>query len=205
GYADAQTKLGADKLILVQANDGIDKNKPSESIPYAIDRKEGDLTLPQIVETAIAYLAPKGKFFMMIEGGKIDYAGHGDDAATNIQEVLDFDQAIELAYQFYLAHPDETRIVVTADHETGGMALGTDGKYFLNLKALQEQRQSIGQVQKKRDHKAIRQLNATARVGWTSSAHTAANVPVFAIGVGAERFTGWYDNTEIVKKIKAGR
>ena len=205
GYADAQTKLGADKLILVQANDGIDKNKPSESIPYAIDRKDGDLTLPQIVETAIAYLAPKGKFFMMIEGGKIDYAGHGDDAATNIQEVLDFDQAIELAYQFYLAHPDETLIVVTADHETGGMALGTGGKYFLNLKALQEQKQSIGQVQKKRDRKAIRQLNATARVGWTSSAHTAANVPVFAIGVGAERFTGWYDNTEIVKKIKAGR
>ena len=119
--------------------------------------------------------------------------------------MLDFDQAIELAYQFYLAHPDETLIVVTADHETGGMALGTDGKYFLNLKALQEQKQSIGQVQKKRDHKAIRQLNATARVGWTSSAHTAANVPVFAIGVGAERFTGWYDNTEIVKKIKAGR
>lgn len=202
GYADAQNKLGADKLILVQAEDGIDRTKGSESIPYAIDREEGDLTLPQIVETAITYLAPKGKFFMMIEGGKIDYAGHGDDAATNIHEVLDFDQAIQLAYQFYLAHPDETLIVVTADHETGGMALGTDGKYFLNLQALQNQPYSISMAKKKRDQKAIRKLNATARVGWTSSAHTAANVPVFAIGVGAEKFTGWYDNTEIVKKIK---
>ena len=206
GYADAQTKLNADKLILVQENDGIDRTQPSESLPYAIDRKEGDLTLPQIVETAIAYLAPKGKFFMMIEGGKIDYAGHADDAATNIQEVLDFDQAIQLAYQFYLAHPDETLIVVTADHETGGMALGTGGKYFLNLQALQDQHNSISMAKKKREQKAIRKLNATARVGWTSSAHTAANVPIFAIGVGAEKFTGWYDNTEIVKKIKeAGR
>ncbi len=202
GYEDAKTKLNAEKLILVQAQDGIDKSQPSESLPYAIDRKDGDLTLPQIVETAIAYLAPKGKFFMMIEGGKIDYAGHADDAATNIQEVLDFDAAIELAYQFYLAHPDETLIVVTADHETGGMALGTEGKYFLNLKALQEQKNSKSMAKKKCDVRAIEKLNATARVGWTSSAHTAANVPVFAIGVGAERFTGWYDNTEIVKKIK---
>ena len=205
GYADAQNKLGADKLILVQAEDGIDKSKGSESLPYAIDRKEGDLTLPQIVETAISYLAPKGKFFMMIEGGKIDYAGHGDDAATNIQEVLDFDKAVQLAYLFYLAHPDETLIVVTADHETGGMALGTDGKYFLNLKALEDQKASIYNTPKKCQKKKLHELNATARIGWTSSAHTAANVPVFAIGVGAERFTGWYDNTEIVKKIKAGR
>ena len=204
GYADAQNKLGAEKLILVQPGDGIDKTKESESLPYAIDRKEGDLTLPQIVETAIAYLAPKGKFFMMIEGGKIDYAGHADDAATNIQEVLDFDKAVQLAYQFYLEHADETLIVVTADHETGGLALGTGGKYFLNLKALQDQKASISNTPKKRDQKAVHKLNATARVGWTSSAHTAANVPVFAIGVGAERFTGWYENTEIVKKIKAG-
>ena len=56
---------------------------------------------------------------MMAEGGKIDYAGHGNDAATNIHEVMDFDAAIAVAYRFYEQHPDETLIVVTADHETG--------------------------------------------------------------------------------------
>lgn len=201
GYKDAQTKLNAQKLILVQENDGIDRNKESESLPYAIDRKDGDLTLPQITETAISFLAPKGRFFMMIEGGKIDYAGHSCDAATNIHEVLDFDESIGIVYQFYLAHPDETLIVVTADHETGGMALGTDGEYFLNLKELQNQKYSISSTKKKHEIDSIRKLDATARVGWTSSAHSAANVPVFAIGVGAERFTGWYDNTLIMKKI----
>ena len=52
---------------------------------------------------------------------------------------------------------------------------------------------------------ALEIFDRKGRVAWTSTGHTAANVPVFAIGVGAERFTGWYDNTEIVKKIKAGR
>jgi alkaline phosphatase len=115
--------------------------------------------------------------------------------------VLDFDESIGIVYQFYLAHPDETLIVVTADHETGGMALGTDGEYFLNLKELQNQKYSISSTKKKHEIDSIRKLDATARVGWTSSAHSAANVPVFAIGVGAERFTGWYDNTLIMKKI----
>ena len=48
---------------------------------------------------------------------------------------------------------------------------------------------------------AVNLLNKKAKLGWTSYSHTAANVPVFAIGVGAENFTGWYDNTEIMKKI----
>ncbi|MBO4665443.1 MAG: alkaline phosphatase [Paludibacteraceae bacterium] len=265
GYADAQTKLEAEKLILVQEEDGIDRTEKAESIPYAIDREEGDLTLPQITETAIKYLEPRGRFFMMIEGGKIDYAGHSRDGATDIKEVLDFDEAIGVVYQFYLAHPDETLIVVTADHETGGMALG-NGKYILDLQVLQHQKCSSWeineaikdlydefgkklqweQVKKLLEEKlgfydqiaitekeeaklvtafkhlqkgkgktektlyndiselggaAVNLLNKKAKLGWTSYSHTAANVPVFAIGVGAENFTGWYDNTEIMKKI----
>ncbi len=267
GYADAQSKLQSEKLIMIQATDGIDRTKNSDCLPYAIDRHTGDLKLSEITETAISYLAPKGRFFMMIEGGKIDYSGHSRDGATNIQETIDFDEAIEVVYQFYAAHPDETLIVVTADHETGGMALG-NSKYVLNLQLLQNQKSSsyeinegikelhsaygkkmkweqvksllqseLGlyetvEVTEKENAKlqeafkqlkkgkgktektlyndiselggyAVGLLNKKAKLGWTSYSHTAANVPVFAIGTGAETFTGWYDNTEIVKKIKA--
>lgn len=77
----------------------------------------------------------------MVEGGKIDWACHGNDAATVFNEVKDMDDAIKVAYEFYKKHPKETLIVVTADHETGGIVLGT-GKYALNLKALQYQKHS---------------------------------------------------------------
>ena len=72
GYKDARSKLSANKLILVQETDGIDRTQGCEALPYAIDRKGGELTLPAITLTAIDYLLPKGRFFMMIEGGKID-------------------------------------------------------------------------------------------------------------------------------------
>ena len=112
-------------------------------LPYAIDRKEGDLTLAQITESAISFLTKGNKkgFFLMVEGGKIDWACHGNDPATVFNEVVDMDNAIKVAYEFYKKHPKETLIVVTADHETGGLGLGT-GKYELNLKALTHQKQS---------------------------------------------------------------
>ena len=264
GYDDAQTKLSADKLILTQATDGIDRTKKADCLPYAIDRTADALTLRQIVSTAIPYLEKKhDRFFMMVEGGMIDYACHGQDGATAIGETLDMDAALEEAYRFYLAHPDETLIVVTADHETGGLAMGNGG-YVLNLQALQHQHCSswilsdqlfalfkdqtptwemvkellskqLGfytAVQLTADedtrlhdlynkavaHKngkvktlyktmnelgstAIGLLNAKAHLGWTSYDHTAHAVPVFAVGVGAERFTGWHDNTEIAPLI----
>ena len=59
----------------------------------------------------------------MVEGGKIDWACHSNDAATVFHEVMDMDNAIKVAYEFYEQHPDETLIVVTADHETGGIVL----------------------------------------------------------------------------------
>ena len=64
---------------------------------------------------------------MMLEGGKIDWAAHAHDAATVVTETIDFDQCIRLAYEFYKKHPDETLILVTADHETGGLGLGNSG------------------------------------------------------------------------------
>ena len=128
----------ADKMILIQ-KDGVN---PS-CLPYSIDRKDGDMTLAEITESAVSFLT-KGKnkgFFLMVEGGKIDWACHSNDPATVFEEVIDMDNAIKVAYEFYKKHPKETLIVVTADHETGGLGLGT-GKYELHLKALKNQKQS---------------------------------------------------------------
>lgn len=77
----------------------------------------------------------------MVEGGKIDWGCHSNDAAVTFNEVIDLDNAIRVAYEFYKKHPKETLIVVTADHETGGIVLG-NGKYELNLKVLQYQKNS---------------------------------------------------------------
>lgn len=150
GYEEAQALLAQDeiqstmapqlnKMILVQKDDD-QGAKHGSNLSYAIDRKEGDLTLKQIVSTAIPFLdARYDRFFMMVEGGMIDYACHGDDAATAFGEVWDMNEALEVAYSFYQAHPDETLIVVTADHETGGLALG-NGDYTLHLELLQNQK-----------------------------------------------------------------
>lgn len=266
GYNEAQTLMKeCKKMILVQETDD-QGAKHGDNLKYTIDQTDGDLTLAQIVKTATPFLEQKyDRFFMMVEGGMIDYACHGDDGRTAIEEVWNMDEAMQYALDFYNAHPDETLIIVTADHETGGLALG-NSDYTLNLDLLQYQkcsawilsdkfstlfkenkkpswnavknlyREQLGlwdkiDVNKEEEtelkalykatlahkskdtktmYKTINQLsnagvqllNKRARVGWTSWAHTASAVPVFAIGVGAERFCGWHDNTEIVPLIK---
>lgn len=139
GYNDYLAKAeGAEKMMLYQ------KDVATE-LPYAINRTDKDLTLAEITSAGIDFLEEKSKkgFFMMIEGGKIDYAAHNDDGATVFQEVLDFDAAVAVAYEFYKKHKDETLIIVTADHETGGLVLGYRGDYTLNLKALSSQKVSV--------------------------------------------------------------
>ena len=253
----------AKKMILIQKEGA----EPS-CLPYAIDHEEGDLTLPEITESAVSFLSKGNKkgFFLMVEGGKIDWACHSNDPVTVFEEIIDLDNAVRVAYEFYKKHPKETLIVVTADHETGGMGLGI-GKYELHLKSLLNQKQSqdllskaITDLRKDKAGKAswneikdlltekmgfwkelpltweqekmlrdeyeqsfvknkvvfeeslyarTEPLAAAARkvmsqiamVGWTSSSHTAGYVPVFAIGAGADLFTGKMDNTEIPKRI----
>ena len=128
----------AKKMILIQKEGA----EPS-CLPYAIDHEEGDLTLPEITESAVSFLSKGNKkgFFLMVEGGKIDWACHSNDPVTVFEEVIDLDNAVRVAYEFYKKHPKETLIVVTADHETGGMGLGI-GKYELHLKSLLNQKQS---------------------------------------------------------------
>lgn len=263
-YDIAKANLNREKLIIVPAASLQDRSASGDALPFAIDREEGDLSLAQLVEVAIEHLSSHERFFLMAEGGKIDYSGHGNDGATNIHETIDFDRALAVAYRFYEQHPDETLIVVAADHETGGMALG-NSDYTLNLQVLQHQQKSSGYIsdaikalyqskgsqltwedvraflsehmglyatvevtteddarlreafaQTKKNEgnvktlykevnalasTALEILNNYAHIGWTSHGHTAASIPVFAIGVGAERFTGWYDNTKIAPMI----
>lgn len=251
-----------DKIILM--------NDPGESnvaLTYAIDRKPEELTLAQITSSAIESLTKdndKG-FFLMVEGGKIDWACHANDGATAIHEVLDFDAAVKEAFAFYQKHPDETLIVVTADHETGGLALG-NGSSTLYLKNIDHQKTSLGGLSAAvRDFReqnpnatweqvkdllgthlglwkdvrvsaedeaalaqayeasfvnhvnetkkslyasddklaslAVNALNRSSSISWASNDHSAAYIPVYAIGAGAELFRHKMDNVDIPRKV----
>lgn len=134
-----QQKDIADKMVLLQCDS-------MSNLPYVIDRTSSDLSLPQMTEAAVEYLDKNNEgFFLMVEGGLIDWACHNNDAATAFAEVEEFSEAIAKALDFYKKHADETLIVVTADHETGGIALGT-GDYCLDLAVLQYQKCSVNEL-----------------------------------------------------------
>ncbi|MDE6540535.1 MAG: alkaline phosphatase [Muribaculaceae bacterium] len=117
----------------------------TDDIGYTIDSLQGNLTLPLIAETCLAHLQKHSpdRFFMMVEGGNIDHALHANDGGTAMKEVINFDRALEVAYRFYLEHPDETLIVVTADHDTGGFVQGNNYiPYASNLAVFDSQRKS---------------------------------------------------------------
>ena len=109
------------KVLLINDVDTLSNNSG-----YAIDRPAEQNLLRDYTKAAIRHMTTHSpeKFFIMVEGGNIDWAAHDNDAATIIRETLDFEETMREAYDFYLAHPEETLIVVTADHETGGMTIG---------------------------------------------------------------------------------
>ncbi|MBN1656573.1 MAG: alkaline phosphatase [Deltaproteobacteria bacterium] len=100
------------------------------AMPYAVDRPNTNFSLAEMTDVAISVLQAGNKrwsnkgFFLMVEGGKIDWACHANDAIATIGDMLDFDDAIGMALDFYKKHPWDTLIVVTGDHETGGMTIG---------------------------------------------------------------------------------
>lgn len=96
----------------------------SQAMQYDLDTAKNSLRLKDFVQKGIDVLDNEDGFFMMVEGGKIDWAGHANDARSNIQDVIALDEAIQVAMDFAKEHPDETLIVVTGDHETGGMTIG---------------------------------------------------------------------------------
>lgn len=162
GYKDFLKKnKKADRMIMLQteAASKIDRS----AIPYAIDRKKGDMTLQEITRAGINFLYKKNpeKFFLFVEGGKIDWACHANDAATVIEEIIDMDDAVRVAYEFYCQHPDETLIVITADHETGGIGLG-NSDYTLKTNLLRYQQMSAPEYS---NH--LRQLREKAGANFT--------------------------------------
>lgn len=140
-----------------------DHNKPMP--------ERGEMLVPS-TQTALKLLSQTKKgFFLMVEGSQIDFNAHKNDTPGVVLEMLDFDKAIGAALEF-AASNKETLIIVTADHETGGMTL-LDGDY------------QTGKVVAK----------------YTTLGHSGIAVPIFAFGPGAEEFSGFMENTDIAIKI----
>jgi alkaline phosphatase len=186
---------GKDKAIFCQAS-----NRKESADNYVSDSKEvEDAKLAEMLKLGLEFIGNEEPFFFMCEGGTIDWSCHDNRTMSMVNDVIEFDNAIRVAYDFYLKHKDETLIVVTADHETGGITLGC-GRNTIKWNELEEE--WIGSGRKNMlDSEANRQFNEDCSIGWTTSAHTGGPVPVYAIGKGAEKFTGRIDNTDIKGKI----
>lgn len=243
------------------------------ALPYSIDGylqdSENQITLKDFAEKGIELMQnnPNG-FFIMVEAGKIDWACHANDATSSAFDMVAFDEVVGAALDFYDQHPDETLIVITGDHDCGGLTLGfTSTDYETTFKNLENQTMSYLEFTNKvrswnpttmtfgeamveagkafglgtaisLSNYEIQQLEAAFKrsmggeqilndteeklhyggydpftmtcthilnnksgIAFSSYQHTAVPVPVFAIGAGADTFTGYYDNTDVAKKI----
>ena len=270
-------KLNKDSGRVIARN----KNLPDgKALPYVIDMTPEDIRLDEFLSKGIELLDNDKGFFVMLEGGKIDWACHANDAVSSIDNTLSFDKSIKVALDFAAKHPEETLIVVTGDHETGGLTMGFAGtKYKSFFNVLDGQKVSFQKFTDeimadfKKAHgenatfadikpviteyfglkfegdpkadqsvlkpyqiaameKAFQQsmkggkvksddpmtallyggydpltveithaLNNNAGMAWTSYKHTGVPVGTSAMGVGQEIFNGFYDNTDVAKKI----
>ena len=130
-YASADEIGSGDKAILID-----EYLADGDSIAYEIDRTDDMWSLADYVEKGIEVLMNDTGFFMMCEGGKIDWACHANDAASSINDTLALADAVQVAIDFAEEHPEETLILVTCDHETGGLTIGfagTDYDTYLSL------------------------------------------------------------------------
>lgn len=246
------------------------------AMAYDLDRKSDMWSLADYVKKGIEVLDGDKGFFLMCEGGKIDWACHANDAGSTIHDTLALGDAVQVAIDFAAVHPDETLILVTGDHETGGLTIGFAGtNYDTYLSLLDSQKISFAKFdsdyvsvykEKKTSFEAVLTdiealfglkvsgaaddklalsdyelsllktayeksinekdtglssqaeyvaygtyepltvtithiLNNKSGISFTSYSHTGLPVAVFASGVNAERFDGYYDNTEIYTKL----
>lgn len=270
-YATHDTVTADDKVVLID-----EYLADSDAMAYEIDRTDDMWSLADYVEKGIDVLMNDTGFFMMCEGGKIDWACHANDAATTIHDTMAFSDAVQVAIDFAAEHPEETLILVTGDHETGGLTIGFAGTdYDTYLSLLESQTISFTQFDEQyvAEYKANgtsfeevladieelfglktegeegdklvlteyeietlraayeKSVNGTATssyeqeeyvlygtyeplsvtithiinnksgVSFTSYSHTGLPVAVFADGVGADEFNGYYDNTDIFNKL----
>ena len=291
--AEAEALTQADGKVVV-----IDEHlADSDAMAYDMDLQDGQWALADYGNKGIEMLDNENGFFMLVEGGKIDWACHANDAAATITDTLALDEAVAEAVEFYQEHPDETLILVTGDHETGGLTIGyagTDYDTFLTnfnnqkisyakfdsdyvagykenktdfdtvmkdvtelfgLKAPVSAEESTQQkdsadkhpestddgslVMTQYEYDKLKEaydttmsrtgeeeefgqdeyvkygsyepltvtithiLNNKSGINFGSYAHTGLPVEVFAQGAGQEEFEGYYDNTDIYKKMAA--
>ena len=299
GYKVVKTQAEAEALTQAEGKVVvIDEHlADSDAMAYDMDLQDGQWALADYVNKGIEMLDNENGFFMMVEGGKIDWACHANDAAATITDTLALDEAVAEAVEFYQEHPDETLILVTGDHETGGLTIGyagTDYDTFLTnfnnqkisyakfdsdyvagykenktdfdtvmkdvtelfgLKAPVSAEESTQQkdsadkhpestddgslVMTQYEYDKLKEaydttmsrtgeeeefgqdeyvkygsyepltvtithiLNNKSGINFGSYAHTGLPVEVFAQGAGQEEFEGYYDNTDIYKKMAA--
>lgn len=183
-----------DRIVFIQPS-----GKDSSAGNYEVEQeKEEDSRLAQVLQFALDFMTDEQPFFIMCEGGEIDWAAHDNTTMPMVDAVMRLNEAVQTAYGFYLEHPDETLILVTADHETGGITLGCNGSSGVDWKILEQAYNAAGAPA---DEEEKDRLNATAGIGWTTHDHTGSPVPIYSIGYGSSRFAGRMDNTEIKNKI----
>ena len=121
--AEAAAVTSADGKVLI-----IDEHlADSDAFAYENDRADGNWALSDYVKKGIEVLDNDTGFFLMVEGGKIDWACHANDAGSTIADTIALSDAVDEAVAFAQQHPDETLILVTGDHETGGLTIGYAG------------------------------------------------------------------------------
>ena len=145
GYKLVTTQAGAaalkagDKALVIA-----EQRADAAAMNYSIDAAAGEWQLSDYVRKGIEVLDNPNGFFMMAESGKIDWACHANDTAASIHDVLEMSNAVQVAVDFYNQHPNDTLILVTADHETGGMTIGfTTTNYDTYLTNLTKQTMSF--------------------------------------------------------------
>ena len=270
--ADAAKVTAKDQKVIL-----IDEHlADSDAMDYELDRQSGEWALADYVKKGIEVLNNDKGFFIMCEGGKIDWACHANDAGSTVSDTLALADAVQVAVDFAKQHADETLILVTGDHETGGLTIGYAGTdydtYLTNLTsqkisyaqfdeqyvakykenktsfadAMKDVEKLFGlklkgeagdklvltdyEVQRLKDAYALAMsdydsskytqeqyvlygtynpfsvtithiLNNKSGIDFTSYSHTGLPVAVFADGVGADSFKGYYDNTAIYTKL----
>lgn len=278
---------GDEKIIATLEMFETSVSSNSAALPYTIDLDEYDennsITLSEFTAKGIELLDNDDEgFFLMVEGGKIDWACHANDVVSAALNTVEFDNAIGEALAFYEEHPDETLIIITGDHECGGLTLGyastvyetaftllnnqsvsyeaftatvkswDSTKTFESALADMESAFGLGDASITEDGESATAttlsleltandsatleaafiaslngetafddeefyliyggydpftvaithlLNQKAGLDWTSYSHTGSPVPVFALGQGQYNFSGYYDNTDVAKKI----
>ena len=142
------------------------------NIPYIFDGSDDLPQLSEMVSVALDILCgAQDGFFLLVEGGRIDHAGHSNDIERNILETIEFSKTVQTIFDG-VAGRDDTLILVTADHETGGLKVHkNNGK---------------GQV---------------PDISWSTGGHTVSNVPLYGWGRNAERVGGIMNNTDLIKVV----